>query len=61
MSTLTTRILQGFDDPAFGRRQWQDLLEGSPANHIYLTWHFQRAWWETFGTGRLLLILAEVS
>ena len=59
MSSLTTRILSGFDDPALGRQKWQNLLGTSATNHIYLTWHFQRAWWETFGTGQLLLILAE--
>ena len=58
-SSVTTRVLDGFDDAKFGQREWQELLRASNIDHIYLTWHFQRAWWETFGTGQLLLILAE--
>jgi CelD/BcsL family acetyltransferase involved in cellulose biosynthesis len=56
---VRTRILSGFDDPVFGREAWNGLLERSGSDSIYLTWEFQRAWWETLGRGELLLILAE--
>src|SRR4051812_10492885 len=58
-TAIPTRLLSGFDDPAFGRESWQRLLEDSGSDNIYLTWHYQRAWWETLGGGELLLIAAE--
>lgn len=29
--------------------EWQELLETSPANHIFLTKQWQSAWWKVFG------------
>ena len=57
---IKTRILNGFDDPSFGMEGWQRLLEDSHRDDlVFMTWHFQRAWWETFQRGELLLIVAE--
>jgi CelD/BcsL family acetyltransferase involved in cellulose biosynthesis len=56
---VSTRVLTGFDDPTFGPKQWEELLANSNSDLVYLTWHWQRAWWETFGKGQLLLIAAE--
>ena len=56
-SSITTRILKGFDDPSFGRKGWEKLLAMNDT--IYLTWEYQRTWWEAFQRGRLLLIVAE--
>ena len=56
---VNTRVLNGFDDPGFGRAQWEQLLQDSNTDIIYLTWHYQRTWWETFKRGKLLLIIAE--
>jgi CelD/BcsL family acetyltransferase involved in cellulose biosynthesis len=56
---ITTRVLSGFEDPAFGPDRWERLLEVSKTRSVYLTWHYQRAWWETFKRGELLLILAQ--
>jgi CelD/BcsL family acetyltransferase involved in cellulose biosynthesis len=58
-SAVRTRVLDGFDDPAFGAEQWEALMETAGCDIVYLTWHWQRAWWETFGGGDLLLITAE--
>ena len=55
---ITTRVLAGFDDPSFGQEEWNALVERSPMPVVYLTWEFQRAWWEALGRGRLLLIVA---
>lgn len=59
MTLVRTRLLDGFDDPTFGPQAWEELLQNSSASSIYLTWHFQRAWWESLGEGELLLIVAE--
>jgi CelD/BcsL family acetyltransferase involved in cellulose biosynthesis len=60
MSTFQTRILDGFDDPAFGQDQWEALLQKNKTDIIYMTCHWQRAWWETYQhRGQLLLIAAE--
>jgi CelD/BcsL family acetyltransferase involved in cellulose biosynthesis len=56
---LTTRILAGFDDPSFGSADWARLLDTGSTNRVFLTWPYLRAWWESFGRGDLLLIVAE--
>src|ERR1051326_206306 len=59
MAVVRTRILQGFDDPSFGRDDWNALLRTGPTDHPFLTWEYQRAWRESCGVGELLLIVAE--
>ncbi len=58
-STITTRILEGFDDPTFSEKQWTELLHRGDTDTVNLTWQWQRSWWKTFGRGKLLLIVAE--
>jgi CelD/BcsL family acetyltransferase involved in cellulose biosynthesis len=61
-AAVRTRILGGFDDPAIGRGRWNELVLGGDMPSPYLTWEFQRAWWETLGehdATDLLLIVAE--
>ncbi len=59
MGAIGTRILEGFDDPTFPPEAWEDLVRRTNMDSVYLTWHWQRAWWETYGRGDLLLIAAE--
>ena len=56
---VTARLLDGFDDPSFGPAAWNLLLHQGDTDVVYLTWHWQRSWWETLGRGRLLLVAAE--
>lgn len=56
---IRTRVLDGFDDPTFGSSSWEKLLRASGTDNVYLTWQWQRTWWNTFQPGQLLLILAE--
>ncbi len=56
---VRTWLLDSFDDPRFGRAQWNNLLCRGDTNVVYLTWEWVRAWWETQATGQLLLIAAE--
>jgi CelD/BcsL family acetyltransferase involved in cellulose biosynthesis len=55
-STISVKVLTGFDDPALGPRVWGELLERGETNAVNLTWHWQRLWWQAFGRGQLLLI-----
>jgi CelD/BcsL family acetyltransferase involved in cellulose biosynthesis len=56
---ITTRVLRGFDDPTFGPADWERLLATGRSDVVFLTWHWQKAWWESFGRGELLLVVAE--
>lgn len=53
------RVLEGFDESGLGSERWNRLLAAGETNVVFLTWQWQRAWWETLGLGRLLLIAAE--
>lgn len=59
LTSVSTKILEGFDDPTFGPERWERLLHKGDTDVVYLTWHWQRAWWEALGSGELLLIVAE--
>lgn len=56
---LRTRVVSDFDDPAVAPHIWRRLLARGHTNAVNLTWEWQRNWWNTFGRGELLLIVAE--
>jgi CelD/BcsL family acetyltransferase involved in cellulose biosynthesis len=58
---VKAQVIQGFDDLAFGPGRWEELLSEGETNVIYLTWHWQRSWWEALGRGELLLVGGEKS
>jgi CelD/BcsL family acetyltransferase involved in cellulose biosynthesis len=58
-TTIRTRVLRGFDDPSFGPAEWGGLLATGSSDGVFLTWEWQSAWWQAFGRGELLLIVAE--
>ena len=55
---ITTRVLTGFEDPSFSQDDWDQLLARGCSDVIALTWAWQKAWWDCYGKGKLLLILA---
>lgn len=55
---LTTHRLSGFDDPRLGREGWNALLQRGNSNVVFLTWEWQRAWWDSFERSGLLLVMA---
>jgi CelD/BcsL family acetyltransferase involved in cellulose biosynthesis len=59
VADATFRVLEGFDDSALADGTWDRLAERAPTRTVFLTEAFQRAWWETLGRGRLLLVAAE--
>jgi len=40
------------------RVEWNPLLQRSATNTLFLTWEWQRAWWEAFGAGKDLFLVA---
>jgi CelD/BcsL family acetyltransferase involved in cellulose biosynthesis len=40
------------------RDEWNPLLQRSATNTLFLTWEWQRAWWEAFGAGKNLFLVA---
>ena len=54
------RLFSSFDDPAISPEAWNRLLDGGPSDVVFLTWQYQKAWWEALGSGELLLVTAEV-
>ncbi|MEJ7611095.1 MAG: GNAT family N-acetyltransferase [Ferruginibacter sp.] len=53
------RILTGFDDISADEQTWNALLAKSPVNFIFMTRQWQRTWWEVYGRGKLLIVVAE--
>lgn len=39
------------------RNEWNNLLQDSLTNTVFLTWEWLYAWWEVFGTGSELFII----
>src|SRR4051812_39268069 len=56
---MTFHVVDSFDDARLNPDLWGQLLARGETDTIDLTWPVQRAWWESFGHGRLLLVAAE--
>lgn len=56
---LQYRFLTGFDDASLSPAKWNELLPAGSSDVVFMTWHWQKIWWHTFGRGQLLLIVAE--
>jgi CelD/BcsL family acetyltransferase involved in cellulose biosynthesis len=39
------------------REEWNPLLRRSATNTLFLTWEWQRAWWDSFGPGKSLFLV----
>jgi CelD/BcsL family acetyltransferase involved in cellulose biosynthesis len=40
------------------REEWNPLLQRSATNTLFLTWEWQKAWWDSFGLGKSLFLVA---
>ncbi len=58
-STITFRLLDDFNDPLINKEIWNELVRNNPENNIFMTFQWQKVWWEIFGRGKLLLIVAQ--
>jgi CelD/BcsL family acetyltransferase involved in cellulose biosynthesis len=59
LKRVTFRIAAGFDDPSLSNDVWNNLLERGPSDVVFMTKEWQQIWWDVYGRGKLLLILAE--
>jgi len=57
VSTHETHVGVSFDDRV--TRAWREVQAKGTAVEVFQTIEWQQAWWETFGRGRLILILVE--
>ena len=57
-STIQYHLLSGFEDPQVSPEVWNELLSQGSSDVVFMTWHWQKTWWEIFGRGKLLLIMA---
>jgi CelD/BcsL family acetyltransferase involved in cellulose biosynthesis len=57
-ASISFRLLTGFDDPLMSPGHWNALVRSGPSDVIFLTYQYQKAWWQTFGRGQLLLTAA---
>ena len=40
------------------REEWNSLVQRSATNTLFLTWEWQKAWWEAFGAGKNPYVVA---
>ncbi len=59
MALVRVHLLHDYADPALRGLDWQRLLAGGNTDTVFLTLEWQRAWWDVFGRGQLLLVFAE--
>ena len=57
--SATARVVCNFNDPAVASDRWTTLLRHGETDTVFLTWTWQRVWWEVFGRGQLLLVVVE--
>lgn len=58
-SSVQYKHFAGFTDPTLSPSQWNALVGKSTSDVIFMTWHWQKVWWDVFGRGQLLLVVAE--
>jgi CelD/BcsL family acetyltransferase involved in cellulose biosynthesis len=54
---LEARVV-GAEEFAGMRAEWNALLARSASDNVFLRWEWMHAWWEVFGAGRRLFIVA---
>jgi len=56
---VKTYLLEKIDESSISPECWGDLLGTGETDTVFLTWHWQYTWWNTFKRGRLLFIAVE--
>lgn len=59
MPSIKIHRFDNFNDPVLNSEVWEDLLSIADTRTVFLTYQYQRAWWDSFGRGQLHLIAAE--
>lgn len=53
---VSVHLLDGLDDPSLDKSVWLNLLGRGETDTIFLTPWWQRAWWQSFARGQLLVL-----
>jgi CelD/BcsL family acetyltransferase involved in cellulose biosynthesis len=56
---MTTHIVDRFDDPLIAPPVWGSLLAKGDADCLFLTWEWQKTWWDVFARGELRIVVAS--
>lgn len=59
LTATQINVYESFDALPLDKDQWKSLLQQSQTNTIFLTQDWLEAWWQSYGRGKLLLVLAE--
>ena len=59
VQSVNVELLEGFDDPRCGPTAWNLLLARGLTNTVFLTWEWQKAWWDSFERTGLMLLAVE--
>ena len=57
MRVLRCEEISGYNEFLGLRVKWNELLQESENNAVFLTWEWLRIWWEVFGSGKQLKIV----
>jgi CelD/BcsL family acetyltransferase involved in cellulose biosynthesis len=55
---VSIEVFESFEVPEL-KAAWNGLVFASPDPLVFMTWEWQRAWWEVFGRGQLLIVAAK--
>jgi len=57
-AAIQYHLLSDFNDPMLSPEAWNELQCKGSGNTDFLSWPWQKTWWEVFGSGQLLILLA---
>jgi CelD/BcsL family acetyltransferase involved in cellulose biosynthesis len=57
-ANLDVRLYSSFDEPEIAAPAWNDLVARSDTNTVFQTHEWLTSWWQVFGVGRELLLIA---
>lgn len=57
--TVSSSVLTSFLHPVVAADRWAGIQGAGDTREIFLTCQWQRTWWESFGRGELMLVVAS--
>lgn len=55
---ISYKLLESFDEEQLFPELWNNLLAKGSSDVIFMTWQWQKVWWQVFGRGKLLIVVA---
>lgn len=60
VAKIQYHVAREFNELQFTPNEWDALLKKQSDASVFLTWHYQKAWWDSYGRGKLMLICITV-